>query len=60
MNTEPIDYRGMYEDILEIETRARRNSKYEFAHACFIFRVDLMLGLQWLANERKQMLKEKS
>lgn len=39
-----MDYQGLYEDILAIERRAIENGLEHFAHECFRFRADLLLG----------------
>ena len=38
-----IDYRGLYEDLLTMEHRAKRAGKFKFAESCRQFRVDLLL-----------------
>jgi hypothetical protein len=38
-----IDYRGVYEDLLTMERRAKRAGKFKFAESCRQFRMDLLL-----------------
>lgn len=40
-----IDYRGMYEDLLDMERRASDAGFSEFVLEIFQFRVDILLGI---------------
>ena len=38
-----MHYKGLYEDLLAVETRARANGLTALAQECFDFRVDILM-----------------
>jgi hypothetical protein len=38
-----MDYQGLYEDVLDIESRARETGLAELAQECYEFRLDMLL-----------------